>query len=380
MNKKSQVYLYYFVAILIFSSGSVAQILDDVVKAEAEIRQSCKTEIKEFCKDRSNDFEDLVNCLGHSRVKDEPCFRATGKYLAFTLSDNKKVGRYNFPKGSSLHRQRGKLYFAEIPVNWDFNGIRCKQGSVWLQDPNPWGSDMEVFLSRCFLDGVQTIGGIQFMQWPESISTVFSPVGTVSEGCLAADQAIKGVLYKKGYIKFSEKGDVLQNNPLPTNQPVLPVRQIPVPAPSQPPAPQNPPTKLGQAEVVNGVWVPAAPDKVANSSLVGVDSNGNGVRDDAERLLGARFGKLGNTELLDLARSYQKFITTPLHEVASLTKLIEIIQSKKACLPKALLSATPDAAKWVEHSVLNTLERVKAFSDRVARIKIPSLSNSNCAK
>jgi hypothetical protein len=385
MTKVCRISLIAIVSFLI-TSVSMAQILDDVSKAEPEIRQSCKAEISQFCSNRKSDFEDLVNCLGHSKVKDNPCFGAMGKRLAFNVLDTKKVGKYTFPKGSTVYRSRGRLYLANLPVNWNFNGIRCKAGDVLLQDPNPWGSDLEVYLSRCHLDGEQIIAGILFM--PGQTMTSFFPTGDVEEGNLAKDQIINGVPHKKGYIKLSSKAGVhYQNNSTvnaspPASQPEQKSPQNGPPSQRQSGAKFGPQTSPDQSktENLNGVLVPPAPDLKANSTLVGVDSNGNGVRDDAERLLAAKFGRMGNAELLDLARAYQVFISTPLSATADLTKKFTAIQTKSKCLPSAILEAESKAPLWVQASVLTTPERLKAYSDRAGKIILPDISTLKCSK
>lgn len=56
-------------------------------------------------------------------------------------------------------------------------------------------------------------------------------------------------------------------------------------------------------EVINGILVPPAPNLDTNNATVaGVDVNGNGVRDDVERLIASEFG--GNPEKYTLAKSH----------------------------------------------------------------------------
>lgn len=64
------------------------------------------------------------------------------------------------------------------------------------------------------------------------------------------------------------------------------------------------------ANTINGITVPPAPDPVANSStLAGVDSNKNGVRDDVERkiAINATQGQFDNS--IAIAREYQKLVS-----------------------------------------------------------------------
>jgi ABC-type glycerol-3-phosphate transport system substrate-binding protein len=68
----------------------------------------------------------------------------------------------------------------------------------------------------------------------------------------------------------------------------------------------------GTATTINGIAVPPAPDAAANNAtLAGVDSNGNGVRDDVERKAAA----LSSTKdqfatILNMAKAQQNILTT----------------------------------------------------------------------
>lgn len=71
--------------------------------------------------------------------------------------------------------------------------------------------------------------------------------------------------------------------------------------------------KLVKAETINGVVVPPEPPpELNNATLAGFDTNGNGVRDDVERMLANEFG--GTTDFafaLAAAREAQKEVTQP---------------------------------------------------------------------
>jgi hypothetical protein len=71
---------------------------------------------------------------------------------------------------------------------------------------------------------------------------------------------------------------------------------------SQPPA---------APQVINGITVPPEPDPVSNNAtLLGVDSNNNGVRDDVERKIATKYGaNAGQYDgALRIARSDQGFL------------------------------------------------------------------------
>lgn len=69
----------------------------------------------------------------------------------------------------------------------------------------------------------------------------------------------------------------------------------------------------GNASVINGIAVPPMPDIVLNQSTVaGVDSDNNGVRDDIDRKLATDFGAIPSeyTQALNHAKTLQAALLT----------------------------------------------------------------------
>lgn len=65
-------------------------------------------------------------------------------------------------------------------------------------------------------------------------------------------------------------------------------------------------------EKINGISVPPVPDSTANSATVGgVDSNGNGIRDDVDRVLATEFGQSAAAyqDAVSYARTQQAALT-----------------------------------------------------------------------
>ena len=65
-------------------------------------------------------------------------------------------------------------------------------------------------------------------------------------------------------------------------------------------------------EKINGISVPPVPDSTTNSATVaGVDSNGNGIRDDVDRVLATEFGQSAAAyqEAVSYARTQQAALT-----------------------------------------------------------------------
>lgn len=69
----------------------------------------------------------------------------------------------------------------------------------------------------------------------------------------------------------------------------------------------------GTVELINGIPVPPEPDSVANNTtLSGIDINGNGVRDDVERIIATKIKNIQNFEkIIAYAKAEEKIITSP---------------------------------------------------------------------
>jgi hypothetical protein len=127
--------------------------------------------------------------------------------------------------------------------------------------------------------------------------------------------------------------------------------------------------------VVNGHTLPPEPDpKINNATLLGIDVNDNGVRDDVERYIiieeakNPNFPKTQTAISLQYARAWQKMIETPTIEVR------EYIEEASACQEYFINKYTKgmgfqDYLKWqkehssrlgveLEDKIFNTRERI----------------------
>ncbi len=85
----------------------------------------------------------------------------------------------------------------------------------------------------------------------------------------------------------------------------------------------------GTATTINGIAVPPAPDVAANNAtLAGVDSNGNGVRDDVERKVASDAVNQAQYDArVSVAKEYQTILTTS----DSTSQNINRLQKNIAC-------------------------------------------------
>jgi hypothetical protein len=110
-------------------------------------------------------------------------------------------------------------------------------------------------------------------------------------------------------------------------------------------------------QTINGISVPPEPDPVANNAtLAGVDSNGNGVRDDVERKIAAKLNTQSDFELGNkyaIARS--KIINSPVPKTRA--DALAIISSE-VCL----LEGAPRAVRalGLNEALFNSAARKEA--------------------
>lgn len=111
-------------------------------------------------------------------------------------------------------------------------------------------------------------------------------------------------------------------------------------------------------EAINGVTVPPEPPTdLNNATLAGFDTNGNGVRDDVERLIASEFGSNANKyqDILTFAKSEQLAINFPTTQ--------NISAANQALTCSRLTANELDKATNV---LLNTPSRRRAYGDTFA--------------
>ena len=124
-------------------------------------------------------------------------------------------------------------------------------------------------------------------------------------------------------------------------------------------------------ETINGHVLPPEPDpKVNNATLLGIDSNGNGVRDDLERYICKRFNGYEHAAkeravAMQHARALQKILVDP--ELAWENKTYEIFDQATYCLMYYTRKYKPYNIAYdifdadFKDQAFNTRERVKAY-------------------
>lgn len=130
---------------------------------------------------------------------------------------------------------------------------------------------------------------------------------------------------------------------------------------------QNTAESLIDGGIVNGVKVPAAPDVSVNSSTrQGVDSDGNGIRDDIDRKIAELFGGTADFSLaVDHAKSLQAAIVKGSSGDAE--KYLSIIN----CSDLSILSKL----RIVTIETLNSFDRRNAYAEVFAG---KSISKNGC--
>ena len=139
-------------------------------------------------------------------------------------------------------------------------------------------------------------------------------------------------------------------------------------------APVDPP---GQS---TGHSAPAAPDAARKDTLAGIDSNGNGVRDDVEKLVtGFDVTPEGRKAVLQLARATQLALTTSASEEAARRNGAELVRAQ-ACLAAQVPDFTTYLGAVRARTVDTDLRRLawQAFEEKIARLEFTELQGAIC--
>jgi len=121
-------------------------------------------------------------------------------------------------------------------------------------------------------------------------------------------------------------------------------------------------------EVIHGHTLPPEPDPVVNNAtLGGVDSNGNGVRDDVERAIYKKYNKkLHAVFMMDGAKQFQKILMQPVENAKDIQKDISRTLDCKIYLRRIDSEIKSDEFNFVgylENVTFNNPERVKRYLD-----------------
>jgi uncharacterized protein YneR len=120
--------------------------------------------------------------------------------------------------------------------------------------------------------------------------------------------------------------------------------------------------------IINGVRLPPEPNEEENNAtLVGVDSNDNGVRDDVERAIYVKYPtKIRQQVLMQTARADQLMLADP-DGAKNAVKWHKVMTTKTiAC--KSYLFRTFDldyhieSTEYITNAIYNTMDRVKRYA------------------
>lgn len=118
-------------------------------------------------------------------------------------------------------------------------------------------------------------------------------------------------------------------------------------------------------QVINGITVPPEPDPIANATLLGVDSNNNGVRDDVDRQIATLYGADTNryAAALQSAKSDQEYLVANGDPMKSTTATINAGMAG-ACIAEQFNAYWLESTKAIDKIsplTFNTPERMAAY-------------------
>ena len=117
-------------------------------------------------------------------------------------------------------------------------------------------------------------------------------------------------------------------------------------------------------EVINGHQLPPEPDKqLNNSTLLGIDTNDNGIRDDIERKIIIDYVKPIEIELmLSYVKVHQEMLNNPVNSAVYSQKKMQKVRNCKMYLKHQDIRIK-NMIDFTENNMYNTKERVKAYLD-----------------
>ncbi len=121
---------------------------------------------------------------------------------------------------------------------------------------------------------------------------------------------------------------------------------------------------IAQAEEINGYQLPPEPDKqLNNSTLLGIDTNDNGIRDDIERKIIIDYVKPIEIELmLSYVKVHQEMLNDPVDSAANSQKKMQKVRDCRMYLKHQGVRVN-SIVNFTENNMYNTKERVKAYLD-----------------
>jgi len=121
-------------------------------------------------------------------------------------------------------------------------------------------------------------------------------------------------------------------------------------------------------EIIHGHTLPPEPDPIVNNAtLLGVDSNDNGVRDDVERAIYKKYDKkLHALFLMDGAKQFQKVLTQPIENAKDIEKDISRTTDCKVYLRRIDSRIKSDEFNYTGYLAdvtFNNIERTARYLD-----------------
>jgi hypothetical protein len=172
------------------------------------------------------------------------------------------------------------------------------------------------------------------------------------------------VLFLSGCV--DEQKSVPQENQNTITQNTIPTHAIE--KVNTPPIAKTQTFKTLKVEVIHGHTLPPEPDETLNNStLLGIDSNNNGVRDDVERKIIKKYQTPIKIELmLSKAKVHQKILENPIGNAIELQKENNKLSHCLFYLKRKKVFTSLEVrntVSFIENNIYNTKARVKAYSD-----------------
>jgi hypothetical protein len=128
----------------------------------------------------------------------------------------------------------------------------------------------------------------------------------------------------------------------------------------------------GKSLSINGINVPPPPPDDVNSSLIGIDTNANEIRDDVDRLIASLYGEnaIEYAGAVNYAKQIQRILAWDANQSMELSALINSRNAELRCLAQRYFAGDIQRALQVSSTIasltINTTGRNEAYHARLS--------------
>ena len=133
------------------------------------------------------------------------------------------------------------------------------------------------------------------------------------------------------------------------------------------------------SDTINGIQVPPDPGAAANATIVGVDVNANGLRDEVERSIATKYGSSANQYQAAVvsAKAYQTLLITDQTNINAVNDALQASSKAAGCSMQKLSNDAATASHIASEAYLLTYNTPERIGKRKAVVSASSPMSGN---